>query len=63
MRNHVTNKNFTAVLDKIKEQYEESEKVVQNEWVTWLDQILDELLDSDFFGTEGQLDPRGDQRS
>ena len=27
-----------------------------------LNQMLDDLLDQDFFGTEGQLDPRGDHR-
>jgi hypothetical protein len=27
-----------------------------------LDLVLDELRESDFFGTEGQLDPRGDLR-
>lgn len=27
-----------------------------------LNEMLDELLENDFFGTEGQLDPRGDHR-
>lgn len=27
-----------------------------------LNEVLDCLLDEDFFGTEGQLDPRGDHR-
>lgn len=27
-----------------------------------LDWMLDRLLEEDFFGTEGQLDPRGDHR-
>lgn len=27
-----------------------------------LDEMCDSLLGDDFFGTEGQLDPRGDQR-
>lgn len=26
------------------------------------DELLDELSDIDFFGTEGQCDPRGDRR-
>ena len=30
--------------------------------VNMLDETLDNLLQMDFFGTEGQLDPRGDQR-
>lgn len=27
-----------------------------------VDEMLNVLLDQDFFGTEGQLDPRGDHR-
>jgi hypothetical protein len=27
-----------------------------------MNRMLDDLLTEDFFGTEGQLDPRGDQR-
>ena len=30
--------------------------------VNMLNEALDSLLQMDFFGTEGQLDPRGDQR-
>ena len=30
--------------------------------VNMLDEALDDLFQMDFFGTEGQLDPRGDQR-
>ena len=31
-------------------------------WAFWLDTQLDNLLGEDVFGTEGQLDPRGDHR-
>jgi hypothetical protein len=31
-------------------------------FATLLDSVLDSLLAEDFFGTEGQLDPRGDHR-
>lgn len=31
-------------------------------WALWLDTQLDNLLGEDAFGTEGQLDPRGDHR-
>ena len=31
-------------------------------WIGFVDHMLDELLGEDFFGTEGQLDPRGDRR-
>jgi len=30
--------------------------------IGFVDHMLDELLGEDFFGTEGQLDPRGDRR-
>ena len=29
---------------------------------TWMNEMLDDLLHEDFFGTEGQDDPRGDHR-
>ncbi len=29
----------------------------------WLNKVLDDLTDEDAFGTEGQCDPRGDQRT
>ncbi len=29
----------------------------------WLNTVLDNLADEDAFGTEGQCDPRGDQRT
>lgn len=31
-------------------------------WARAVDKMLDELLGDDFFGTEGQCDPRGDRR-
>lgn len=31
-------------------------------WASDIDCMLDEMLGNDFFGTEGQSDPRGDRR-
>lgn len=35
---------------------------IRIELATWLNDKLDELRRDDFFGTEGQCDPRGDSR-
>lgn len=37
-------------------------RVERRNFVTALTRVLDDLLAQDFFGTEGQLDPRGDHR-
>ena len=46
------------IADRIKESPEDG-KV----WCDELNKLCDELLGDDFFGTEGQLDPRGDHRN
>lgn len=35
----------------------------KKEFIRNLDRMLDTLNDMDFFGTEGQCDPRGDRRN
>jgi len=60
--NKVKQKSFIKVLNKISKAFKETDKEEKKEWVKWLNQSLDELLHEDFFGTEGQNDPRGDQR-
>lgn len=57
-----TTKNFTTVLDNLKKLYEEQAPQHRKFYVDWLNESLDELLNDDVFGTEGQCDPRGDQR-
>ena len=42
--------------------FAKSSAEVASLWVGFVDHMLDELLGGDFFGTEGQLDPRGDRR-
>lgn len=55
-------KNFTSILENIIKAYNEGDSDEKKVWVDWLNSSLNELLHNDFFGTEGQLDPRGDQR-
>ena len=55
-------KRLLLVLDRIKE------RVIKNPedaeaWGESLNDMLDELEGVDFFGIEGQNDPRGDQRN
>jgi len=61
----VTQENFLDVLENIKNHYladDTTEKYDREAWVESFDTMLDDLLSDDFFGTEGQLDPRGDHR-
>ncbi len=57
-----TKRNFKITLEKISKMFED-EPDQQALWVEWLNRGLDELKGDDFFGTEGQCDPRGDQRN
>jgi hypothetical protein len=56
-----TQQNLTTVLTRIIERVrnDPDEAEVYSEAV---EGILDSYRDNDFFGTEGQLDPRGDMR-
>ncbi len=57
---NVTHKNLEEVWNRLLELHPEKEdrRIIARE----LDAMLDELLWDDFFGTEGQNDPRGDRR-
>lgn len=57
-----TIKNFEQVLDNIKRMFKEASKEEKKCWCVDLNYMLDNMLDEDFFGTEGQCDPRGDNR-
>lgn len=50
-----------AMIKQIKEDEEEYNQFAQV-YSEEVDMMLDNLLNQDFFGTEGQLDPRGDHR-
>lgn len=58
----MTRKNARTVLTAIADQIEESKEDAEV-YCRVLNELLDELLGEDFFGTEGQCDPRGDRRS
>lgn len=58
----IKRKNFNKVIDNIKEQFWNDEKEGQDVWLESINDMLDGLLGEDFFGTDGQQDPRGDQR-
>lgn len=60
----VTKKNFDKVVDNfatyLKQTFKEGDKDFQ---INWLNDLLDDLASEDAFGTEGQNDPRGDNRN
>ena len=62
-KKNATKKNFNQVLDTIKRDFKNADNECQRHWVNELNKLLNNLLDNDFFGTEGQNDPRGDQRN
>ena len=54
-------KSMNQVWAKLMEyaaQHKDNEKIISEEF----NRMLDTLLGEDFFGTEGQCDPRGDHR-
>lgn len=57
-----TSKNFKTVLHSIAVHFDAEPKEGKKVWVDAVNSMLDELRDDDFFGTEGQADPRGDNR-
>lgn len=65
MRDNATEtlrKNLQLVLFRIDKAVTGSDKNELDVWAFFLDRLLDDLRDSDYFGTEGQSDPRGDGR-
>lgn len=62
MAKKVTVKNFEDVLDQLKKNFREEDLPGKKVYAEWLEEELNSLLETDFFGTEGQLDPRGDRR-
>jgi hypothetical protein len=55
-------RNFLTVLDEIAAQFLKADKQDKVVWIAAVDQMLSDLCCNDFFGTEGQNDPRGDHR-
>ena len=58
-----TETNFLEIMDAIKDAFNNANSEDKEVWSSSIDGMLDDLLRSDFFGTEGQGDPRGDHRS
>ncbi|MFM2010865.1 MAG: hypothetical protein RLZZ479_1256 [Bacteroidota bacterium] len=58
----VTIKNYITVLENMKKLFEHSDSDDKQTMCDDLNEMLDNQLSNDFFGTEGQRDPRGDQR-
>jgi hypothetical protein len=50
------------VMDNLKKFFHDQCKEGKKILIDDLNKFLDELRDDDFFGTEGQCDPRGDNR-
>jgi hypothetical protein len=58
-----TIKNFKQVALNMIEMFEKQDnKQCKKFWVDSLNNMLDDMMSEDFFGTEGQCDPRGDNR-
>ena len=58
-----TENNFLEILDAIKNDFIHASPEDKEVWANTIDGMLDDLLRQDFFGTEGQSDPRGDRRN
>jgi hypothetical protein len=61
-RKRVTVKNFERVLPEVLRMYAEADRQEKIVWADELNDMLDTMRDGDFFGTDGQCDPRGDNR-
>lgn len=58
----LTVKTLNGVINRLGAYLDDMEKEGRAAFIKPFDEFLDELLDEDFFGTEGQCDPRGDHR-
>lgn len=56
----ITPKNVRRILSKLADFIEENDDRIFCDDIGY---FLDEQLDNDMFGTEGQCDPRGDKRN
>jgi hypothetical protein len=62
MKGKVTPKNLEKVILKLLDYLKGDDPVGRLMFCRSFDKFLDELVSNDFFGTEAQCDPRGDQR-
>jgi hypothetical protein len=61
-KRRVTSRNLEVVLQRLVEYARSTEDESRQAFCDDLNLFLDELAEQDVFGTEGQCDPRGDQR-
>lgn len=59
---NITQQRVIKVLDRIKQQVLDDEQEAEM-WSESLNDMLENMLSYDYFGTEGQSDPRGDFRN
>lgn len=57
-----TSKTVVKHLRNLADFLEQEDKGTREDAASELNELLDNLLDMDMFGTEGQNDPRGDHR-
>ena len=58
----LTKTTFIETLKRIEDAFQYGEDVEKEMWVDAFTAMLEDMLESDAFGTEGQFDPRGDHR-
>lgn len=58
----ITQDRVVKVLDRIKQQVLDDDQEAEM-WSESLNDLLEDMLSNDYFGTEGQSDPRGDFRN
>lgn len=61
-KKRVTSRNLAVVMERLTKYAMETEDESRQAFCDDLNRFLDALADEDAFGTEGQCDPRGDQR-
>jgi hypothetical protein len=61
-KKNVTSRNLALVMERLTKYALETEDEARQAFCDDLNRFLDELANEDAFGTEGQCDPRGDQR-
>ena len=62
MAKRVTSRNLKAVMERLTAYAMKTEDEARQAFCDDLNRFLDDLANEDAFGTEGQTDPRGDQR-
>jgi hypothetical protein len=58
----VTSRNLAVLMERLTKYALETEDESRQAFCDVLNRFLDDLAAQDAFGTEGQCDPRGDQR-